>query len=101
MEFKFRVGDVVFFYGPDSSKFACCHQRIADKIFEGRITRCIGEIEDNTPDQIVPTTSTKIVYEIQAARNKLTFVINEDDLAKNHLDLIPKVLVRLNDPVHD
>lgn len=99
MEFKFRAGDVVFFYGPDSEEFSPCSKCMPHKIFEGKITRCIGEIVDHTPDEILPTTSTTIAYEIQAARKKVTVTIREDDLARNYSDLVHKVLVRLNDPL--
>lgn len=99
MDFKFRLGQIVFFHGRDDEMRRCSHFN-PEKIYEGKIVRREQTETDLTPEEWTPTPRERRTYLIECGVEKTHFLVAEEKLVLSPQDLLPKLIVKLDQPVH-
>lgn len=71
-----------------------------EKIYEGKVIECHYHETDLTPEAWEPTAREKRTYLIECGIEKTPFLVDERHLVLSPQDLLPKLIVRLDHPVH-
>lgn len=97
-EFKYRLGDRVFFQGKDARHLGCT-KISSERIYEGKVVESSLVLEDVTPNEILPLQRVSEDYTLSVGKHKDRIIVPANCLTRSPEELFPLTITRLYDPL--
>lgn len=98
-DFKYRIGDHLFFQGKDALCSPCCKGFTGDRIYQGKVVGRSIEQSDVAPYEILPVVKTNENYRLLIGKERQEVVVPANALVFTAGELTSLTITRIDDPL--